>query len=197
MLKKILLVGYNAIRFIGKKSYKYILFVSLSTKIVMDNSSCCLIGHNFRTRNNVEINVRDKAELIIDDNVFINSNTIITCRDRIYIGKNTIIAPNVMIFDHDHKIQNGRVLHNDYELNEIIIGKNVWIGAGSIILRGSKIGDNSIIAAQSVVKGEIPSNTIYIHLTDSKKTIESLWDSDNKIQGSWPLLSPEFPRKTD
>lgn len=162
MLKKILLVGYNAIRFMGKKSYKNILFVSLSTKIIMNNPSCCLIGHNFRTRNNVEINVRDKAKLIIDDNVFINSNTIITCRDRIYIGKNTIIAPNVMIFDHDHKIQNGRVLHNDYELNEIIIGKNVWIGAGSIILRGSKIGDNSIIAAQSVVKGEIPSNTIYI-----------------------------------
>ena len=67
-----------------------------------------------------------------------------------------------MIFDHDHKIKNGRVLHNDYELDEIIIGENVWIGAGSIILRGSKIGDNSIIAAQSVVKGEIPSNTIYI-----------------------------------
>ncbi|WP_279006562.1 acyltransferase [Thomasclavelia cocleata] len=162
MLKKILIIGYNVIRFIGKKSYKNILFVSPSTKIAIDKSAYCLVDNNFRTRNNVEINVREKAKLIIDDNVFINSNTIITCRDKIYIGKNTIIAPNVMIFDHDHKIKNGRVLHNDYELDEIIIGENVWIGAGSIILRGSKIGDNSIIAAQSVVKGEIPSNTIYI-----------------------------------
>ena len=102
MLKKILIIGYNVIRFIGKKSYKNILFVSPSTKIAIDKSAYCLVDNNFRTRNNVEINVREKAKLIIDDNVFINSNTIITCRDKIYIGKNTIIAPNVMIFDHDH-----------------------------------------------------------------------------------------------
>lgn len=167
MLKKILNVGYNAIRFIGKKNYKNILFVSTSTKIDINKSSYFMIGNNFRTRNNVEINVRDGARFTIENDVFINSNTIITCRDRIYIGENTIIAPNVMIFDHDHKILDGHVLHSDYVSNQIIIGKNVWIGAGSIILRGSKIGDNSIIAAQSVIKGEIPPNTMCIQFRKS------------------------------
>ena len=41
-----------------------------------------------------------------------------------------------------------------------IIGKNVFIGTRSIILKGSKIGDNTIIGAGSVVAGEIPCNVI-------------------------------------
>lgn len=44
---------------------------------------------------------------------------------------------------------------------EVIIGNNVWIGSKVIILKGAKIGDNSIIAAGSVVLGkEYPSNVI-------------------------------------
>ena len=42
----------------------------------------------------------------------------------------------------------------------IIIGNNVWIGLNSIILKGTIIGDNSIVAAASVVSGEFGANTI-------------------------------------
>lgn len=38
----------------------------------------------------------------------------------------------------------------------------MWIGAGSIILIGTKIGDNCVIAAGSVVKGEIPAATLVV-----------------------------------
>ena len=43
---------------------------------------------------------------------------------------------------------------------EIHIGNNVWIGLNSIILKGTHIGDNSIVAAGSVVKGVFPCNVI-------------------------------------
>ncbi|MCD7710451.1 MAG: hypothetical protein LUI04_03750 [Porphyromonadaceae bacterium] len=42
------------------------------------------------------------------------------------------------------------------------IGDNCFIGAGAIILPGSRIGDNVIIGAGAVVKGEIPSNSVVI-----------------------------------
>lgn len=162
MLKKCLIIIYNAIRMIKKKNYKNILLISPTTRIAAHKSSEYVIGKNFRTRNNIEINIREKGKFIVGNNVFINSNTIITCRDSISIGDNCIIAPNVMIFDHDHKIYNGQVKDNEYTCESIEIGKNVWIGAGCTILKGSKIGENSIIGAQSIVKGEIPANTIYI-----------------------------------
>ncbi|QWG03992.1 hypothetical protein KMW28_13775 [Flammeovirga yaeyamensis] len=45
--------------------------------------------------------------------------------------------------------------------NPIEIGENCWIGRGCIILAGVTIGDGAIIAANSVVNKNIPSNTIY------------------------------------
>ncbi|GIR03084.1 MAG: hypothetical protein CM15mP12_6150 [Gammaproteobacteria bacterium] len=44
---------------------------------------------------------------------------------------------------------------------EVEIEENVWIGERSIVLKGSKIGKNSIIGAGSVVAGDIPENCIF------------------------------------
>lgn len=44
--------------------------------------------------------------------------------------------------------------------NKLIIGENVWIGLNAIILKNTNIGDNSIVAAGSVVKGKFPSNVL-------------------------------------
>ncbi len=49
---------------------------------------------------------------------------------------------------------------NEFKDAPIIIGKNVWIAANCCILKGTKIGDNSIIGAGCVLSREIPANTI-------------------------------------
>jgi acetyltransferase-like isoleucine patch superfamily enzyme len=46
------------------------------------------------------------------------------------------------------------------DLKSIHIGKNVWLGAGAIILPGVTVGENSIVAAGAVVTKDVPSNTI-------------------------------------
>ncbi|HEY9245409.1 MAG TPA: DapH/DapD/GlmU-related protein, partial [Candidatus Methanoperedens sp.] len=43
---------------------------------------------------------------------------------------------------------------------ETVIGRNVYLGAGAIILPGVTIGDNSIIGAGAVVTKDIPSNCV-------------------------------------
>lgn len=159
-IKLIFRVIFNALRFLGKSYFKRVLPVSSSTKIEAGNN--LKVGKGFRTRNNVEINVRTGACLELGDNVFINSNSLITCRKHIQIGDNTIIGPNVCIFDNDHKIEDGRVLQNDYDCDEVIIGNNVWIGAKSTILKGVKIGDNAVVSAGSVVVKDIPEGSILI-----------------------------------
>lgn len=97
-------------------------------------------------------------------NVFVNRNVIIACRKHVVIGESTVIGPNVVIYDHDHRFDaNGRVKVNassPYKESDVVIGKNVWLGAGAIILRGTTIGDNSIIAAGAIVKGNIPGGVI-------------------------------------
>ena len=49
---------------------------------------------------------------------------------------------------------------NAFKNKKIIIGNNVWIGANAIILKGARIGDNAVIAAGTVVMGDVPDNSV-------------------------------------
>ncbi len=75
----------------------------------------------------------------------------------ISMGDNVTLAPRVHILAHDASTK--RIL--GYTLiGRVIIGNNVFIGAGSIILPNVKIGSNVIIGAGSVVSRSIPDNCV-------------------------------------
>lgn len=104
----------------------------------------------------IEISGDNNAEIIIGDDVFINSGVIIAAKKKISIGNDTIIGDQVMIYDTDwHGIDNEEIMSYPVE-----IGNHVWIGARAIILKGVKIGDNSIVGAGSVVTKNVDDNTI-------------------------------------
>ena len=95
----------------------------------------------------------------IKEDVTINRNSIIVCRDKIIIGKGCSIGPNVCIYDHDHSYGREGV-KKGYKSDNIVIEDNCWIGAGVIILRGTHIGQGSVIGAGCVIKDEIPSHSL-------------------------------------
>lgn len=168
MVNKIIRLFYNGIRFIGNPTYSNLLAVEPSTRINKSVDAILQIGRKFRSRHNVEINVRDKAIVGIGNDVFLNSGCIITAREKVVIGDNTIFGPNVVVYDNDHMIRDGRILDNEFETEPVIIGANVWVGAGAIILKGSVIEDNCVIAAGSIVKGKVESNSIMIQRRDTE-----------------------------
>lgn len=73
--------------------------------------------------------------------------------EKIFIGDNSIIGYNAVILEHEFLI-------NGYRIGEVHIGKNVLIGACSVILPGVRIGDNSIVGAGSVVTKDVPANCL-------------------------------------
>lgn len=119
------------------------------------------IGKFVFIRKNTSIRVDHDGELVISDKVFINNNCTINCVNKITIGSQTKIAPNVCINDHDHNYKNPSESH--LIKGTVFIGKNVWIGANVVILRDTTIGDNAVIAAGSVVKGNVPANSLFIN----------------------------------
>lgn len=77
----------------------------------------------------------------------------------ISIGNNVTIAPGVRLITHDNSVS--KVLPNVTDaFGKIIIGNNCFIGVGSIILLGVSLGDNSIVAAGSVVTKSFPDNVV-------------------------------------
>ncbi len=76
----------------------------------------------------------------------------------IEIGEECIISTNVVILAHDASpaITNGYT-----KMGRVSIGNNVFIGQGTTILCGVRIGDNAIIGANSLVSDDIPANSVY------------------------------------
>jgi len=104
------------------------------------------------------------ARIIIEDDVGLNGTSITARSKRILIGKGTIVAPNVTIMDsdfHDVHTPESRLFSPAFEKDaDVTIGKNVWIGGRSIILKGVTVGDNSVIGAGSIVTRDIPENVV-------------------------------------
>jgi acetyltransferase-like isoleucine patch superfamily enzyme len=104
-----------------------------------------------------------KASITIGDDVNIEQNCHVICQNKISIGKHVSITGNCAIVDTTHPYGVGHVktgsniLFND---DEVIIGDNVFIGYGSIILPGTDIGPDSYVGAMSVVKGKFPDRSL-------------------------------------
>jgi len=94
----------------------------------------------------------------IGKNVFINFDCVFLDLGGITIEDNVLIAPKVSLLTEGHPIEP----KNRHSLipKPIHIKKNAWIGAGATILQGVTIGENSIVAAGSVVSQNVPDNTI-------------------------------------
>jgi acetyltransferase-like isoleucine patch superfamily enzyme len=99
------------------------------------------------------------AKLIIGDHCILREHLWINAHEEITIGKGSGIGRNCTIIDSDvHPIYvegKERLVQKP-----VRVGKNVWIGAHSIVLKGVHIGDESIIGAGSLVTKDIPNNVI-------------------------------------
>ena len=92
----------------------------------------------------------------LGSNVYANFNLTLVDDAHIYIGERTMIAPNVTITTATHPVS-PRLRARGIQYNkDVHIGRNVWIGAGAIVLPGVTIGDNSVIGAGAVVNKDIP-----------------------------------------
>lgn len=124
-------------------------------------SSSLQIGRGVRLNEHSTVSVLKGGELVIGDGVGIGSANFIVCHSKISIGENTIFGPNVLVYDHDHiyDSKNG-VDKKCFTTAPVTIGKNCWIGANVVILKGTTIGDNCVVGAGTVIKGIIPSGTL-------------------------------------
>ena len=106
------------------------------------------------------LNDGSKSHVFIGNNCRING-AYIHAMDYIEIGDNCVMASGITIIDSNaHQVHSAdRTIGRDTPKG-ISIGDNVWIGLNAVILKGTIIGNNCVIAAGSVVKGTFPDNTI-------------------------------------
>ena len=76
----------------------------------------------------------------------------------ITIEDDVMLGPNVQLITENHPINPSE--RKNLDLKSILIQKNAWIGAGAIVLPGVIVGENSVVAAGSVVTKDVPANMV-------------------------------------
>lgn len=155
---------------IGKKH-------EINGRIFIKNLGKLMIGDNFKANSGNKYNpiggdsilrliCLKNAELIIGNNVGI-SNSTIYCTTKIVIEDTVVVGGGCKIWDTDfHSLDPAIRLTSldkggNIKKNPIWIKRNVFIGGGSVILKGVTIGENSVIGAYSLVSKDVPSNEIW------------------------------------
>ena len=134
--------------------------IKLGSGIINSSFTSNMLGLYQRTI----IVARYGGEIEIGDGFGISGSTIYAFQS-IKIGKNVLIGANCKIIDNDfHSIDyKYRNTPNDKEYTKrepIFIGDNCFIGMNSIILKGTRLGNNVVVGAGSVVHGTFPDNVI-------------------------------------
>ena len=123
-----------------------LLFKNVGENVIIEQPLYCDYGKN----------------ITAGDNLFINHCCVILDCAEVIFGRNVFVAPNCGFYTVSHPL--------DYETRNkgietakpIIIVRNVWIGANTAVLGGVTIGEGCVIGAGSVVKNDMPPNTLCI-----------------------------------
>lgn len=100
---------------------------------------------------------RAEPRIVVGDRCYVNRFTMFDAAERIEIGPDTMIGPFCYITDHDHGVERGRPVNRQpLSSAAVTIGRDVWIGAGAVILKGVRVGDGAVIGAGAVVTHDVP-----------------------------------------
>ena len=87
-------------------------------------------------------------------NLFVNQNCTFYDLGGLEIGDDVMIGPNVSLITSGHPLEPSR-RREAVTARPIVIGNNVWIGAGATVIGGVTVGDDSVVAAGSVVTRDV------------------------------------------
>ena len=96
--------------------------------------------------------------IMVEDNVFINSGCHFQDQGGITIGEGSLLGHNVVLATLNHEMDPEH--RKDMRPAPIKIGKHVWIGSNATVCPGVTIGDGAVVAAGAVVVKDVPANAV-------------------------------------
>ena len=125
------------------------------------------IGHSFTAINTASQRVQigvwgreaGQGSITIGDACLMSPGSRISASDEITLGHGCMLANGAYITDSDWHTLYDRINRSETP-TPVRLGNNVWVGDHATILKGVTIGDNSVVAARSVVTQDVPDNVV-------------------------------------
>jgi acetyltransferase-like isoleucine patch superfamily enzyme len=98
----------------------------------------------------------------IGDKTVFGQECTISAYQRVRIGEQCVIADRAMFIDFDHGVEEVErpIRVQGIYKRDTVVGSNVWVGYGACVLRGVRVGDNSVIGTNAVVTKDVPANAV-------------------------------------
>jgi acetyltransferase-like isoleucine patch superfamily enzyme len=126
-------------------------------------------GNDVRIDHGVYIHCQNNSQgLFVGDGVRINRNVHVEVGSKIVIERCVLIAPSVLISSGKHNFHDASkpiVDQGSSATKPILVSSGAWLCERSVVLGGACIGVNSIIAANAVVKKNVPNHHLYTSIT--------------------------------
>ncbi|HET6575602.1 MAG TPA: DapH/DapD/GlmU-related protein [Fimbriiglobus sp.] len=108
---------------------------------------------------------RGVPELLIGDGTFVGHGCGFHVARSVRVGRYCLLAGGVQVYDMDgHPLDADRRRAGDSTPPEgvrpVVIGDDVWVGTGALILKGVTVGDRAVIAARAVVTRDVPADSV-------------------------------------
>jgi acetyltransferase-like isoleucine patch superfamily enzyme len=149
------------LRWRGRLKTDGLCFVCPGVKFEIGKQASVTLGRWSWLGHGCKIRVHE-GELSIGAKSVLGQECTISAYQHVSIGRECIIADRVMMIDFDHgmvEVERPIRAQGIYKRN-VDIGHNVWIGYGACILRGVRVGDNSVVGTSAVVTASVPANAV-------------------------------------
>jgi acetyltransferase-like isoleucine patch superfamily enzyme len=136
--------------------------VKYNTEFWLTDGAILEIGSRCTIQNYAFFQLTKPApKVYIGDDTVIGRHCMITAKNLIRIGNNVLMGAYVQVIDHNHGVAKDSIIREQQaKIEQVIIGDDVWIGAGAKILSGITVGQGAIIGANAVVTSDIPPYAI-------------------------------------
>ena len=153
-------IGFSGSFALGEKSY-------------FENSGVLQFNGKATFSRGIQLIVGKEGCLEFGNGFRCNSNCIINSGKKVFFGNDCLLAWNITVLDGDGHIIIRK--HSKMHEKSIYIGNHVWICPNSVILKGAKVGDGSIIATNTLITKEIKDNDVLVGFTNTILESEVTW----------------------
>ena len=96
----------------------------------------------------------------IGDGVVLSRGVHVVAFERVVLGHGAMVGEYASLRDANHRVSDTGMRHSGHVAAPIEVGRNAWIGRGVTVLRGVRLGESCVVAANSVVTRSVPDATI-------------------------------------
>jgi acetyltransferase-like isoleucine patch superfamily enzyme len=149
------------LRYRGRLRTDGLCFICPRVQLEIGRNATLHIGRWAWIGHDTKIRVHE-GEVRIGAKTVMGQECTISAFQHVSIGRECIVADRVMLIDFDHgvvEVDRPIRLQGIYK-RDVRVAHNVWIGYGACILRGTSVGENSVIGTSAVVTTDIPANAI-------------------------------------